>query len=134
MQAPGSLNVPMVCFSRSKYHVYPEYHTSADNLDIISPDGLGGSLDVMIKCINLLESNRTYVVTCLCEAQLGKRGLMPTMSSKETYMDTLALKDVLAYADGRNDIISLSELIEQPSERVIKVCSQLYEAGLLKEI
>ena len=130
-QAPG-VDIPMVCFCRSKYHIYPEYHTSADNLDIISPDGLAGSLDVMIKCIETLEHNATYVVTCLCEAQLGKRGLMPTMSSKETYQDTLALKDVLAYADGRNDIIELSNIIEQPSERVIKVCSQLHEAGLLR--
>ena len=131
-QAPG-VDIPLVCFCRSKYHVYPEYHTSADNLDIISPDGLAGSLDVMIKCINLLEANETYTVTCLCEAQLGKRGLMPTMSSKETYQDTLALKDVLAYADGTNDIIELSNIIEQPSERVIKVCSQLFDAGLLKK-
>ena len=129
-QAPG-VDIPMVCFCRSKYHVYPEYHTSADNLDIISPDGLGGSLDVMIKCIEALENNAVYKVTCLCEAQLGKRGLMPTMSSKESYQDTLALKDVLAYADGRNDIIELSNIIEQPASRVIKVCNQLYEAGLL---
>ena len=132
-QAPG-VDIPMVCFCRSKYHVYPEYHTSADNLDIISPDGLAGSLDVMIKCIDVLENNATYMVTCLCEAQLGKRGLMPTMSSKESYQDTLALKDVLAYADGRNDIIELSNIIEQPADRVIKVCSQLLEAGLLKTI
>ena len=132
-QAPG-VDIPMVCFCRSKYHVYPEYHTSADNLDIISPDGLAGSLDVMIKCIETIEHNDTYVVTCLCEAQLGKRGLMPTMSSKESYHDTLALKDVLAYADGKNDIIELSNIIEQPTERVIKVCKQLYEAGLLKKI
>lgn len=124
----------MVCFCRSKFHVYPEYHTSADNLDIISPDGLGGSLDVMIKCIEALENNDTYIVTCLCEAQLGKRGLMPTMSSKESYQDTLALKDVLAYADGRNDCIALSDIIEQPVDRVIKVCSQLFEAGLIKKI
>ena len=132
-QAPG-VDIPMVCFCRSKFHVYPEYHTSADNLDIISPDGLGGSLDVMIKCIEALENNDTYIVTCLCEAQLGKRGLMPTMSSKESYQDTLALKDVLAYADGRNDCIALSDIIEQPVDRVIKVCSQLFEAGLIKKI
>lgn len=132
-QAPG-VDIPLACFCRSKYHIYPEYHTSADNLDIISPDGLGGSLDVMIQCIEALENNKTYEVTCLCEAQLGKRGLMPTMSSKETYKDTLALKDVLAYADGTNDVIELSELIEQPVERVIRVCKQLFDAGLLKEV
>lgn len=129
-QAPG-VDIPLVGFCRSKYHVYPEYHTSADNLDIISPDGLAGSFDVVVKCIEALENNEVYKVNCLCEPQLGKRGLVPTMSSKETYKDTLALKDILAYADGTNDVIKLSEIIEQPLERVIKVCKQLCDAGLL---
>lgn len=132
-QAPG-VDIPLVCFCRSKYHLYPEYHTSADNLDIISKDGLGGSLDVMIKCINALEENKIYQVTCLCEPQLGKYGLVPTMSSKETYKETLAMKDVLAYADGTNDLFELSELIEQPLEVVINVINKLKMAGLVKEI
>lgn len=130
-QAPG-VDIPMVCFCRSKYHVYPEYHTSADNLDIISKDGLGGSLDVMIKCIDALEANHKYKITCFCEPQLGKRGLMPTMSSKETYKETLATKDICAYADGTNDIFELSELIEQPIDVVVSVTNKLKEAGLLE--
>lgn len=132
-QAPG-VDIPMVCFCRSKYHIYPEYHTSADNLDIISPDGLGGSLDVMIKCIDGLEANAKYRITCLGEPQLGKRGLMPTMSSKETYKDTLAMKDICAYADGSNDLFELSEIIEQPLERVVNVVNKLKDAGLLEEV
>ena len=132
-QAPG-VDLPLVCFCRSKYHVYPEYHTSADNLDIISPDGLGGSLDVMIKCIDALERNAVYRVTTLCEPQLGKRGLVPTVSSKETYLQTLIIKDVLAYADGSNDLFDLSELIEQPVDAIIPVIDALLDAELLKEV
>ncbi|MBQ6575686.1 MAG: DUF4910 domain-containing protein, partial [Lachnospiraceae bacterium] len=86
-QAPG-VDIPLVCFCRSKYHVYPEYHTSGDNLDIISPDGLAGSYEVLIKCVKALENNRKYRIKCLCEPQLGRRGLMPTTSNKESYKDT----------------------------------------------
>lgn len=132
-QAPG-VDIPMVCFCRSKFHEYPEYHTSADNLDIISPDGLAGSLDVMIKCINALESNKIYKVTCLGEPQLGKRGLISTVSFGDTYKKSLIMKDVLAYADGTNDIIKLSEIIDAPLEYVIDVVNKLYEADLLTEI
>lgn len=147
-QAPG-VDIPLVCFCRSKYHVYPEYHTSGDNMSIVSPEGFYGAFTVMRKCIDKLEAmgevepcsvNRAelkkgcYKVTCLCEPQLGKRGLVPTMSSKETYQETLAMKDVLAYADGTHDIEELAKIIEQPVEVVIKVVEQLFDAGLLKAV
>ncbi|MCR5267170.1 MAG: DUF4910 domain-containing protein [Lachnospiraceae bacterium] len=132
-QAPG-VELPMVCFCRSKYHVYPEYHTSADNLDLISPDGLAGSYDVMVQCIEALEHNRTYRIKTIGEPQLGKYGLVPTMSSKETYQETLILKDVCAYADGRNDLLRLSELIDKPVREIIPVLEKLDAAGLLEQI
>lgn len=157
-QAPG-VDIPLVCFCRSKYHVYPEYHTSGDNMSIVSPEGFYGAFSVMRKCIDKLESGvptgesagtgsvthperashrnlspltHKFRVTCLCEPQLGKRGLVPTMSSKETYQETLAMKDVLAYADGTHDIEGLAEVIEQPIEVVKKVVDQLLSAGLLE--
>ncbi len=152
-QAPG-VDIPLVCFCRSKYHVYPEYHTSGDNMSIVSPEGFYGAFSVMRKCIDKLEamsgnemkrgtvppvrgtapSDKVYRVTCLCEPQLGKRGLVPTMSSKETYQETLAMKDVLAYADGTHDIGDLAKVIEQPVEVVRKVVDQLLSVGLLEEV
>ncbi len=132
-QAPG-VDIPLVCFCRSKYHIYPEYHTSADNLDLISPGGLQGSFDVMTRCIELIEHNRYYRTTTLCEPQLGKRGLVPTMSSKETYQETLALKDLIAYADGKNDLIGISEIIEQPVDLLIPLTKKLLECGLFETV
>ena len=132
-QAPG-VDIPLVCFCRSKYHVYPEYHTSGDNLDIISPDGLAGSLDVLIQCIEALENNYTYKITCLCEPQLGRRGLMPTTSNKNSYKDTLILKDIAAYADGTNDIFELSDFIGHSVKDMIPVIGKLVDAGLLERV
>lgn len=130
-QAPG-VDIPMVCFCRSKYHIYPEYHTSADDLELISPEGLQGSFDIMTKCIDLIEYNKRYRTTTLCEPQLGKRGLVPTMSSKETYQQTLALKDLIAYADGRNDLIGISKIIGQPVDVLIPLVDRLLECGLFE--
>lgn len=132
-QAPG-VDIPLVCFCRSKYHLYPEYHTSADDLNLISPEGLAGSYDVMTQCIEAIEKNAVYRVTCLCEPQLGKRGLVPTMSSKETYQETLALKDILAYADGTNDLIEISNIIEQPVSIITGVIDKLLSCGLVEKI
>ena len=132
-QAPG-VDIPLVCFCRSKYHVYPEYHTSADNLDIISPDGLAGSYEVLIKCVQALENNYKYRIKCLCEPQLGARGLMPTMSNKESYKDTLILKDISAYADGTNDIFELSDHIGHPVSDMLPSLKKMTEAGLLERV
>ena len=131
-QAPG-VDVPMVAFCRSKYHVFPEYHTSADNLDFISTGGLQGSFDVMKKVINALEYNRNFKVTTLGEPQLGRRGLVPTMSDKTTYQQTLALKDLIAYADGTNDLIDISNLIGVPTDKLIPLIDRLVECRLFRE-
>ena len=132
-QAPG-VDIPLVCFCRSKYHVYPEYHTSGDNLDIISPDGLAGSLDVMLKCIEALENDRKYKIKCLCEPQFGKRGLMPTTSNKNSYKDTLILKDIAAYADGTNDIFELSDHIGHSVHDMLPTIKKMEEAGLIEAV
>ena len=132
-QAPG-VDIPLVCFCRSKYHVYPEYHTSGDNLDIVSPDGLAGSLEVLLKCIDALENNRKYKINCLCEPQLGRRGLMPTMSNKESYKDTLILKDISAYADGTNDIFELSDHIGHPVPQMLPTLKRMIDAGLIEAL
>ena len=131
-QAPG-VNVPMVAFCRSKFHVFPEYHTSADNLDFISTSGLQGSFDVMKKVIDALEYNRNFKVTTLGEPQLGRRGLVPTMSDKTTYQQTLALKDLIAYADGTNDLIDISNRINVPVDRLIPLIDRLVECRLFRE-
>lgn len=132
-QAPG-VDIPLVCFCRSKYHEFPEYHTSADDMSIVSEAGFQGTYDVMVKCFNVLEKNRKYVLTCYGEPQLGKRGLMPTISSKETYKATLHMKDMVAYADGTNDYFALSEIIGASLEEIIELADKLIESGLFKEV
>ena len=129
----GSANVglPVCAFCRSKYHEFPEYHTSADNMDFISAEGLQGSYDVMVKVINALEHNRHYCMTCPCEPQLGKRGLYPTISQKGTYDAVRAMQHFTAYADGRNDLIAISDIIGTPVDQLIPIVHKLLEHSLL---
>ncbi|NCC57386.1 MAG: DUF4910 domain-containing protein, partial [Synergistales bacterium] len=96
---------------RSKYGTYPEYHTSADNLDFVTSQGLGRSFELYCRCLDLLKKNRVYQTTCCCEPQLGKRGLYPTLSMKGSAGDVRVYMNLLAYADGERDLVGIAEHI-----------------------
>jgi len=110
--SPG-VGLPIATICRTKYGEYPEYHTSLDDLTLISSDGLKGGFDIIKKTIEILEFNQVYKNKTPCEPQLGKYDLYPTISikgSKQRELSNLML-NILAYADGDNDILEISEII-----------------------
>jgi len=129
--APG-VELPVVGFCRTKYGVYPEYHTSADNMGLISPAGLQGAYETMVQWIDCMEANGKYMMTVLGEPQLGKRGLYPTISQKGSYDEVTAMMNLIAYADGKNDLFDISEIIGVPPYRLIGIIEKLLIHGLVK--
>lgn len=128
--APG-VDLPVCAICRSKYAEYPEYHTSKDDLQVISQEGLFGAYEVYQQCILVLENNYKYKMNVLCEPQLGKRGLYPTISQKGTYNEVKAMTDFIAYADGSNDVIDISNIIGVPVKDLLVVIKILKQAELL---
>lgn len=127
--APG-VDLPVCAICRSKYEAYPEYHTNKDDLGLISPSGLQGAFEAYQKCIEALEANRTYQVQCYGEPQLGKRGLYPTISRKGEYGSAMDLLNLIAYADGTNDLIAISDRIGVPIQTLSQMVEKLVAAGL----
>ena len=128
----AGVDLPVVCFCRSKFGEYPEYHTSADNMELVSPAGFQGSFDVMSQVVDALEHNYYYVMTQPCEPQLGKRGLFPTVSKRGSYDAVMAMMWFMSYADGRNDLIDISEITGVPVKELIDIADKLMESGLLR--
>lgn len=127
----AGVDLPVCGFCRSMYREYPEYHTSADNMDLISPEGLQGAYEVMVKVINALENNYIFQMQCKCEPQLGKRGLYPTISRKGVYDAVRTMQHLIAYADGRNDLIGISNILNVPVDELIPIKDKLMEHQLL---
>lgn len=128
--APG-IDLPVVAFSRSKYGEYPEYHTSQDDMSIVSAAGFQGAYDVLIKILSVLEVNDYYKVNVLGEPQLGKRGLYPTVSQKGSY-DAIQLRmNFLTYADGKHDLIDIAEKINCSAYDLIEEVKLLEENKLI---
>lgn len=131
--APG-VDLPVCAICRSKYGEYPEYHTSKDNLDFISPEGLAGAFEVYKECITALENNYKYKIKVLCEPQLGKRGLYPTISQKGSYDAIKAMTDFIAYADGNNDLIDISNIIGVSVKNLTSIIEKLKINELIEEV
>lgn len=131
--APG-VDLPVCGISRSKYGEYPEYHTSKDDLGLISPSGLMGAFNVLQQCILALENNKKYKVQCFGEPQLGKRGLYPTISQKGSYDEVGAMMNLIAYADGKNDLIDISNIIGVPVTALIPIIKKLENNKLIEGV
>ena len=129
--APG-VDLPVCAVCRSKYSEYPEYHTSKDDMGLISPSGLQGAYEVYCEIIEALEHNYIYEIQCLCEPQLGKRGLYPTISQKGSYDDIKSMMNFIAYADGSNDLVDISNRIHTPVKQLIPIAEQLSENHLIE--
>jgi len=125
------IDLPVVSVIRSKYGTYPEYHTSLDDLDLVTPRGLAGGYAMLRRCIELLERNHVYRAVVPCEPQLGRRGLYPTLSTRDSALQVRAMTNVLAYADGRLDLIALAERIGIDALACAGIAENLLDHGLL---
>lgn len=128
--SPG-IDLPIVSIMRTKYGEYPEYHTSLDNLDYISPEGLNGGYSLLKRCLEAIELNVIYKSKCIGEPQLSKRGLYPTISSKQTRKIVSNMMNFLAYADGTNDLLDISNIINVPIFELIPIVLELEQNDLV---
>jgi len=128
--APG-IDLPVCGFSRSKYGSYPEYHTSADNFDVVTAKGLNDSFDVMKSIIDAFEMNSLPKITVKCEPQLGKRNLYPTISQKGDQPNINTRMDFMAYADGKHSLFDISIKIGKNIKDVTAEAAILGKHGLI---
>jgi aminopeptidase-like protein len=131
----SGVDLPVVSIMRSKYGTYPEYHTSLDDLSLISPAGLAGAFEALRQCLEVLERNDVYRATMPCEPQLGRRGLYPSLSTKSSYTPSVKLLlDVLAYCDGEHDLLAVAERLGAPADAVAETITRLESKGLLERV
>jgi len=108
--SPG-FNLPVGCFMRTPHGKFPEYHTSADNLEFVQPKYLGDSLSKCLTIFQVLEQNRTYLnLNPKCEPQLGKRGLYAAIGGQaDGRLHELAMLWVLNFSDGNHDLLDIAD-------------------------
>ena len=130
--SPG-FNLPVGLFQRSQHGKFPEYHTSADNLDLIAPQHLALSYRLILAAIDILEKDRVLVSTNpKCEPALGRRGLYSSIGGdKNAYERNMAMLWALNLADGSHSLLDMAERANLPFAVIDETAERLEDAGLL---
>ncbi len=131
--SPG-VALKVASLMKSKFGEYPEYHTSDDNLEFVSPRGLQDSYDAYVHSFELLENNVIYHAVNRCEPQMGKRGLYPTIGSPVKPVDVKRMMDILAYCDGEHDVVDIADILSCPAWELLGLFSTLLDAKLIEEV
>ena len=129
--APG-IDLPIASILRTKYGKYPEYHTSLDNLEnVVTPKGLDGGYWAIRKAIEAMERNKKYKITVLCEPQMGKRGLYPTLSTKEINEEVDLMMNCISLCDGQTSLLEIAEYLNLPIWDLYELVDKLESHSLI---
>jgi len=128
--SPG-IDLKISSIFRTKYGEYPEYHTSLDNFNLVTLKGCVGGFNVARKSIEILLERIYPKCKIMCEPQMGKRGLYPTLSTKNENKLIRSYMDFLQYADGTNSLEKISNLIKLDLKSVRKIYQILFKNFLI---
>ena len=133
--SPG-FNLPVGCLMRTPHGEYPEYHTSADNLDFVKAENLSASLALYCDVFKILEQNKRYInQNPMCEPQLGKRGLYQHIGGhSDSKKFQLALLWTLNLSDGQNSLLDIAERSSLGFHLISEAAHVLVEKDLLREL
>lgn len=132
--SPG-FNLAVGCLMRTPHGRYPEYHTSADDLNVVREEYLENSLINYLNTLGVLEGNWKYITTNpKCEPQLGKRGLYEAIGGqKERAANQMALLWVLNLSDGQHTLLDIAERSDLPFETIQFAANILERHALIQK-
>jgi aminopeptidase-like protein len=131
--SPG-FDIPVGCLMRTPHGEFPQYHTSADDLDLVRADALADSLALCEEIVASLEANRVYTSrNPKCEPQLGRRGLFGPIGGERREFDDLALLWILNLADGRHSLLDVAERSGLSLSLLRDAATRLVENDLIAE-
>ena len=130
--SPG-FDLPVGLFQRSQFATFPEYHTSADDLDFIKAEHLAGSWRMIVSALDIIENDWLPESTNpKCEPQLGRRGLYAALGGhRQGAGKSMALLWILNLADGRHSLLDIAERANLPFAVIAEAARLLWKAGLL---
>jgi len=123
--SPG-IELPIASIFRTKYNEYPEYHTSLDDFKLVTITGIRGGFRVAKKSVEILMKKILPKYKILCEPQMGRRGLYPTLSTLKPRNQIINdYMDFLQYVDGKNSLEKISTILNKRLSYIKKIYKKL---------
>lgn len=129
------IDLPIASIMRTKYGHFHEYHTSLDDFNLVTINGLNGAYKVIKKTIDILMKKIIPISKIICEPQLSKRKLYETLNEKKISKQKILSRkilDFLQYSDGKNDIFQISKYIKCTFNETKKIYKILLKEKLLE--
>ena len=131
--SPG-FDLPVGRLTRTPHGEYPEYHTSADDLDFIRPETMADAFDSCVEILDGLDNDAKWQnLSPWGEPQLGKRGLYPPVGGLHADSEVMAMLWVLNQSDGTRSLLDVAELSGMPFAALRRAAAKLRAGGLLEE-
>ena len=128
-----NVDLPVCGFCRSKYGTYSEYHTSDDDLSLISEKGLQNSFDVLRSIVDCYEFGVIPKLTTTGEPCLGSRGLYQTLDNVGSRsLQTQNIENIIAFADGVKTFFEICRITNMPLENCLQAAKQLERHQVIK--
>lgn len=137
--SPG-LRIPTATICKDRYYEYPEYHSSLDDLRLVTGTQMAESLDAYCKLIARLESRELYRNTVGAgEVMLSKHDLYPKSGGAQlpelggrSELDLILW--LLWHCDGRTSLQDIAEALDVPLARLRPLAQRLSEKGVLAHV
>ena len=127
-----NLNLPFVTLCRSRFGDYKEYHTSLDNLNIISNKSLNGSVKIVKKFVDEIQRNQIFIKDILCEPFLFKYNLINNVSKFEKAKNR-DIKNICAFTNKNIDTKELKNKFKIKDAKLKKIIKELSRKKIIKE-
>jgi aminopeptidase-like protein len=131
--SPG-VGLPVGCLMRTPFGRYPQYHTSADNLDLVRPESLAATVRLCAEAIERFDAVVTWInLSPKGEPQLGRRGLYDSIGGEnDKQAAQMAMLWMLSDSDGRHDTLAIAEKSGLPVDMLDRAARRLQAAELLR--
>ena len=131
--APG-IDLPIATILRTHFDIFPEYHTSLDTLGkVVTPNGLDGGYWAIRRALEFIERDRKYKINVLCEPQMSKYNLYPTLSEKKYDLKVKLMMDFISLCDGETTLLEIAEILNVPCWELYDLIDKLQKNNLLTE-
>lgn len=122
-------DLPVVGLASARWGTFSEYHTSADDMGLLTPGSLADALDTLKRIVRILEGNGRFAAVFPGDVDLGRRGLYPTLGHGAR---DKRYQHVLSYCDGTLDALDIADRTGLAAEWVVEALDELKDHELVE--